>query len=152
MTAYFSSDSVSVADIIPAMDSIDEAFATGIIDKQTLSNPIRHALLIGKKTMNKYYTLSDDSDIYRIAMGKYWVWLLGLCSVVLTSLYTVLHPSLKLEYFSEAQWTSEWVVDATQLTRDAWERRYKPLGAVTTDVQSVSSFFVDAWCVSNDHF
>lgn len=51
------------------MDAIDEAFATGIIDDQVLSNPIRHALSIGKKTLNKYYSLTDDSHIYRIAMG-----------------------------------------------------------------------------------
>ncbi|KAE9399635.1 hypothetical protein BT96DRAFT_773754, partial [Gymnopus androsaceus JB14] len=103
-TTYFSSDSVSVADVIPAMDSIDEAFATGIIDNQTLSDPIRHALSIGKKTMNKYYTLSDDSDIYRIAM--------------------VLHPSLKLDYFREARWPDTWIEGATEVTRNAWESRY----------------------------
>lgn len=58
------------------MDAIDEAFATGIIDKHVLSDPIRHALSMGKKTLNKYYTLSDDSDIYRMAMGVY------LCSLL----------------------------------------------------------------------
>lgn len=52
------------------MDAIDEAFATGIINEQLLSKPIRHALSMGKKTLNKYYTLMDDLDIYCMAMGK----------------------------------------------------------------------------------
>ncbi|KAJ3743831.1 hypothetical protein EV360DRAFT_90230 [Lentinula raphanica] len=50
------------------MDAIDEALATGMIDNQAVSQPIRHALAIGKKTMNKYYALTDDSDIYRMAI------------------------------------------------------------------------------------
>jgi len=68
-TLFFSSNSPNVAAIIPAMDAIDEAFANGIIDNQLLSEPIRHALSVGKKTLNKYYALTDDSDIYRMAMG-----------------------------------------------------------------------------------
>lgn len=52
------------------MDAIDEAFGTGTIDQQELSRPIRYALSLGKRTLNKYYDLSDDSDIYRLAMGK----------------------------------------------------------------------------------
>lgn len=71
-TAFFSSNTTIVATVIPAMDVIDKAFATGMIDDKIFSDPIRHALLIGKKTMNKYYTLSDDSDIYRMAMSAYF--------------------------------------------------------------------------------
>lgn len=51
------------------MDAINETFATGTINNQLLSDPIHHALSIGKKTSNKYYQLSNDSHIYRMAMG-----------------------------------------------------------------------------------
>lgn len=54
------------------MDAIDEAFGTGTIDQQELSRPIRYALSLGKRTLNKYYDLSDDSDIYQLAMGKFY--------------------------------------------------------------------------------
>jgi len=54
------------------MDAIDEAFATGIIDERELCAPLRYALSVGKKTLNKYYSLSDDSHIYRIAMGEFF--------------------------------------------------------------------------------
>ncbi|KAE9396505.1 hypothetical protein BT96DRAFT_780829, partial [Gymnopus androsaceus JB14] len=78
-TKFFSSNSPNIAAVIPAMDQINEAFATGIVNEQELSAPLRHALSIGKQTLNKYYQLMDTSHIYRIAM--------------------ILHPSFKLEYF-----------------------------------------------------
>ena len=71
-TTFFSSNAPIISAVIPAMDAIDEAFATGIIDNQLLSEPIRHALSIGKKTLNKCYTLTDDSDIYCMAMGAFF--------------------------------------------------------------------------------
>ncbi|KAE9389675.1 hypothetical protein BT96DRAFT_762588, partial [Gymnopus androsaceus JB14] len=93
---FFSLNPPNIATVIPTMDTIDEAFATDIIDNQLLSEPIRHALLVGKRTLNKYYALTDDSDIYHMAM--------------------VLHPSLKLEYFCKAGWTDDWVQDAIDIT------------------------------------
>ncbi|KAE9387076.1 hypothetical protein BT96DRAFT_838210 [Gymnopus androsaceus JB14] len=105
-TLFFSSNSPNIATVIPTMDAINEAFATGIIDNQLLSEPIRHALSVGKRTLNKYYALTDDSDIYCMVM--------------------VLHPSLKLEYFRKAGWTDDWVQDAVDITWKAWEHRYKP--------------------------
>ncbi|KAJ3831396.1 hypothetical protein F5878DRAFT_549610, partial [Lentinula raphanica] len=67
-TSFFSTSLPSVSTVIPAMDAIDEVFASGIVDHVTLSAPVRHALSIGKRTLNKYYQLSDDSHIYRMAI------------------------------------------------------------------------------------
>ncbi|KAJ3765327.1 hypothetical protein FB446DRAFT_628153, partial [Lentinula raphanica] len=103
-TLFFSADGANISSVIPAMDAIDEALASGILNNETLSQPIRHALAIGKKTLNKYYSLTDDSDLYRIAM--------------------VLHPEYKLEYFRKARWTQEWVDAASHVTREAWERDF----------------------------
>lgn len=52
------------------MDVIDEALATKSTDR-TLGLPIRAAVRIGKLTLNRYYGLTDASDVYRIAMGKH---------------------------------------------------------------------------------
>ena len=62
----------SIADVIPAMDAINKALASGIVEQTELSAPIQHALSIGKKTLNKYYELSDDSYLYRIAISEYF--------------------------------------------------------------------------------
>ncbi|KAJ3760752.1 hypothetical protein EV360DRAFT_39176, partial [Lentinula raphanica] len=74
-TTFFSASGTNIASVIPAMDTIDEAFTSGILNENDgsergLSEPIRHALGIGKRTLNKYYSLTDDSDLYRIAKGK----------------------------------------------------------------------------------
>jgi hypothetical protein len=58
----------NLATVIPAMDHID-----GVLTSNAISNryclAIQAALTIGKKTLNHYYSKTDLSDIYRIAMG-----------------------------------------------------------------------------------
>jgi hypothetical protein len=50
------------------MDHVDAHLATASQDsKYPLS--IRAVLAIGKKTLNRYYTKTDHSEVYRIAMG-----------------------------------------------------------------------------------
>ena len=53
------------------MDHIDNYLATTIRDKSILDG-LRGALALGKRTLNRYYTLTDSSDIYRIAMGNFF--------------------------------------------------------------------------------
>jgi hypothetical protein len=57
--------------VIPAMDHIDTVFTNGIINTRTLNPAIRAALGIAKRTLNKYYSLTDSSETYRIAMGTF---------------------------------------------------------------------------------
>ncbi|KAJ3819173.1 hypothetical protein F5880DRAFT_1490136, partial [Lentinula raphanica] len=98
-TTFFSTKSPSVATVIPAMDIIDETLASGIIDRTNLPAPVRHALSLGKKTMNKYYQLTDDSYIYRMAIGMYGCLLViillisPLCSSSPVSQARLLHQS-----------------------------------------------------------
>ncbi|KAJ3748251.1 hypothetical protein EV360DRAFT_56962 [Lentinula raphanica] len=70
-TMFFSTTAPSVAAVIPAMDAIDQSFASGIVETHRVAAPVRHALSIGKRTLNKYYALTDDSYIYRMAIGLY---------------------------------------------------------------------------------
>ncbi|KAJ3756098.1 hypothetical protein EV360DRAFT_27865, partial [Lentinula raphanica] len=103
-TTFFSTSNPNVAAVIPAMDIIDESFASGIVNDKDLSAPVRHALTVGKKTLNKYYERTNDSHIYRMAI--------------------ILDPSLKLEYFHGAKWPASWVDSAVTVTRDYWERTF----------------------------
>ena len=59
----------NIAMVIPAMDHIDEVLTTNALNLQ-YSVAIKTALTISKKTLNRYYSKTDLSDIYRIAMGK----------------------------------------------------------------------------------
>jgi len=56
------------------MDCINDVLTANSIDQQ-FSAPIRAALTLGKRTLNRYYMKTDLSDVYRIAMG---IWLLLL--------------------------------------------------------------------------
>jgi hypothetical protein len=50
------------------MDRIGEVIAASALDSQ-FSTPIKAALLMGKKTLDRYYTKTNFSDVYRIAIG-----------------------------------------------------------------------------------
>lgn len=56
------------------MDMIDKVFAMAAVNDTQFSVPIRTSLLIAKKTLNRYYQLTDDSELYRIAMGNVLLW------------------------------------------------------------------------------
>ncbi|KIM60411.1 hypothetical protein SCLCIDRAFT_43263, partial [Scleroderma citrinum Foug A] len=89
--------------VILAMDHIDERLTTFSFNtKYTMA--IRSAVRIGQKTLNHYYSLTDSSDVYRIAM--------------------VLHPRHKLSYFKTARWPAEWIMIAEELVQDEFEQSY----------------------------
>ena len=52
------------------MDYIDEVLATNALDGAQFSWPIQVALLMGKKTLNRYYSKTDQSKLYRVAMSR----------------------------------------------------------------------------------
>lgn len=54
------------------MDHIDEHLATAAIDYE-YPLAIKAALALGKKTLNCYYDKSDQSEVFRIAMGTYFL-------------------------------------------------------------------------------
>jgi hypothetical protein len=56
--------------VIPAMDHIDTTFTNGILNADVLEPAIRAALKLAKKTLNRYYSLTDASETYRVAMGE----------------------------------------------------------------------------------
>ena len=56
------------------MDLIDKHLATAALDNR-YEPSIQAALLVGKKLLNKYYDMTDQSELYRIAMGIYLCYL-----------------------------------------------------------------------------
>ena len=51
------------------MDTIDRAFTMASMDDDEFLLPIKVALELGKRVMNKYYNLTDESEVYRVALG-----------------------------------------------------------------------------------
>jgi hypothetical protein len=68
-TLFFSRSTPDLATVIPAMDHIDNHLATA---GQNLkySPAIRASLALGKAHLNKYYNMTDHSEVYRIAMSE----------------------------------------------------------------------------------
>ncbi|KAF5377290.1 hypothetical protein D9615_006461 [Tricholomella constricta] len=103
-TLFFSRGTPSLATVIPAMDHIDKVLTTASINNVMFSPAIRAALSLAKKTLNKYYTLSDSSEVYRITM--------------------ILHPSFKLRYFESMGWDVEWIDTAREIIETEFARSY----------------------------
>jgi hypothetical protein len=74
--------------IIPAMDYLDQQLTSSALIMR-YSELIKAAITLGKKTLNWYYDMSDQSEIYHIVMGKCIH--LSSCSHILLS-FSVLHP------------------------------------------------------------
>ncbi|KIM69828.1 hypothetical protein SCLCIDRAFT_102639 [Scleroderma citrinum Foug A] len=90
--------------VLPAMDYIDEAFTTGMLNQCRFDPAIHSAIGLTKRTLNKYYQLTDLSKLYCIAL--------------------VLHPCHKMEYFKQAKWRADWIADADQLICDTYALHY----------------------------
>jgi hypothetical protein len=106
-TLFFSQDSASVAAVIPAMDRIANQlnYQTG----KAYHPSLIAAMKLAHKKMDCYYSLTDSSTVYRIAM--------------------VLHPGMKLEYFRNQHWEEEWIEEAECLVQEEYIAKYKKVSA-----------------------
>ncbi|KAG2107649.1 uncharacterized protein F5147DRAFT_557103, partial [Suillus discolor] len=102
-TLYFSCATPNLATMIPAMDHIDQEL-TSYSHNKKYSALICVAVRLAKKTLNRYYKLTDSSEVYRIAM--------------------VLHPRHKLSYFKVAYWEDQWIQTAQSLVRHEFQHSY----------------------------
>jgi hypothetical protein len=67
-TLFFSQDQVStIANGIPTMDLIDSLLSDAATEP--LSSSVKHVLTFTHKSINKYYSKTDLSNVYRITMG-----------------------------------------------------------------------------------
>lgn len=113
------------------MDTIDRAFTTASVDDERFCFPIKVALELGKRIMNKYYNLTDESEIYRSSISmpllcNSCIWLIHL---------TVLHPGLKTKYFRDNKWQQPWQDEAIAITRRIFDEEYQDSG-VSDDTPS----------------
>ena len=102
-TIHFSKNSASIATVIPTMDRLTDGLNT--VTKKPYHAAIKAAMKLARAKMNRYYSLTDSSSAYRIAM--------------------VLHPGMKLEYFRQHKWEDDWVDEAENLVREEYIGRYE---------------------------
>lgn len=118
------SDTPLLHEVIPYIDKLTTLLENTIADKSVLA-VVRVAAARGLSVMNKYYSCTDESIMYRCAMRMLHLhsW---LQSFTLTIFLVVLHPRYKSRYFRQQQWEEEWIRVAEALLRDLYDKHYKP--------------------------
>ena len=69
-TEFFSRGSPNLVAVIPAMNHVDKDFTTKTQPNSRTHPAIQHALTLAEKTLNWYYSLTDESEVYWIVMVK----------------------------------------------------------------------------------
>jgi hypothetical protein len=69
-TLFFLCSTPNLATVILAMDHIDKMLTTSCLNKIHMPS-LCAALSIGKKTLNRYYNTTDQSEVYQIAMSEF---------------------------------------------------------------------------------
>ncbi len=102
------------------MDVVDETLTNASLNME-YQPAIRAAANLAKKTINRYYSKSDMSETYRIAMGTYNF---IHTSSTLLILALVLDPNHKLSYFEATGWSQDWIDTARAIAKEEYERNY----------------------------
>ncbi|KAI0738731.1 hypothetical protein BC629DRAFT_1300177, partial [Irpex lacteus] len=110
---FFSQGTPNLAKVIPAMDTIDEKLTTGIVNS-LLDPSICIALSLGKKTLERYYSKTNETEAYRICI--------------------MLHSQYKRKYFETAKWQPAWIKTVKDIVRTQWKEKYTDRLRVQGDV------------------
>ncbi|KIJ35363.1 hypothetical protein M422DRAFT_180814, partial [Sphaerobolus stellatus SS14] len=98
-------DTALLHQVIPVIDMIRTALEN-ITSNDKLMFVVRHAARNGFQIIDKYYSLTDNSEMYRVAM--------------------IMHPSYKTAYFDKMKWEATWKTTAVDIVRRIWRDRYLP--------------------------
>ncbi|KIM54544.1 hypothetical protein SCLCIDRAFT_136639 [Scleroderma citrinum Foug A] len=69
VTMFFSRDATNIAAVIPAMDKLDDHLKSIQSTQEQFHPSILAAMKLARKKMDRYWKRTDESDVYRIAMG-----------------------------------------------------------------------------------
>ena len=74
---------------------------------------------LARNKMDRYHSLIDSSNAYRIAM--------------------ILHPGMKLEYFRNQSWEEDWIEQAGSLVHEEYHAKYEKEGTSVEPVRETST-------------
>lgn len=113
-----------VHEVIPYMDILTEHLAH-FKDDHALTPVVRAGASRGIEVINRYYSKTDHSVVYRIAMSELSA-VIACGSHIDVHYLLVLHPAYKTQYFADHEWEPEWTEEALRLVREEWTKHYKP--------------------------
>jgi hypothetical protein len=73
-TLFFSRGTPNLVTVLLATDHIDSTFTDYTLPACKKHPAVRAALGVAKKTLNKYYSLTNYSELYHIAMGMIFIY------------------------------------------------------------------------------
>ncbi|KAF8574541.1 hypothetical protein K439DRAFT_1372140, partial [Ramaria rubella] len=106
--------------VIPVIDLLTATLDQYASDKKFF--PAVHSVAAkGHEILNKYYSLTNDSIVYQIAM--------------------ILHPHYKTLYFQQQKWPDLWIDTTVKLLCEQWEKHYKPARTESLTTSEVNTLF-----------
>jgi hypothetical protein len=128
-----------VHEVIPIFDIISRTIDENMANL-TLPPAVCVAATRGRKMLDKYYGLTDNTIVYRIAMCTS---LSLVCKHIqlMYSHYAVLHPRYNALYFSKAGWPRDWILVAEKILQNEWNSNYKLTVTPRDNISVVVSFF-----------
>ncbi|QRV90595.1 DNA polymerase [Ceratobasidium sp. AG-Ba] len=104
-----------LADVILHFDSLEYEYAN-IANDSDQPAYMRLGAQRARVVLNKYYELTDQSDLYRAAI--------------------LLHPSMRRHYLTLAEWPNDWIEDSVALTVKIYREHYKPPNSVAAPTRA----------------
>ncbi|WVF70526.1 hypothetical protein IAT40_005316 [Kwoniella sp. CBS 6097] len=95
---------VTVASVVPYLDEVTKQLDKILLDEK-VPVMVRVGCCVGKNLANKYYSRSDESIIYRLAI--------------------LLHPSMRMRYLTSQKWLEDWKQTARDLLHGLYESQYQ---------------------------
>ncbi|KAF8587476.1 hypothetical protein K439DRAFT_1337946 [Ramaria rubella] len=99
-----SSGAILVHQVIPMLDQLTAALDL-VVDDQSKHLSIHHGAKNALKVVDKYYSRTEDSHIYCVAM--------------------IMYPKYKLDYFHAKEWPQDWIDTALSIAHQIWCDKYK---------------------------
>lgn len=126
--------------VIGHYDSLNHEY-TRMCRDSTLPLWARQAADRARRKLNKYYQVTDESNLYRMSIRESLLTVRGfVCPVADRRPELVLHPSFRVHYLTHAKWPQEWIDTATELTVECWETFYKRTEASADAGDNMSAF------------
>ncbi|KAF5320196.1 hypothetical protein D9758_018609 [Tetrapyrgos nigripes] len=121
-TKEYSQSSVALLhNVILDMDSFREALSD-VQDDAAKHPAVRYSMVKGIAVLDKYYSLTDDSELYRAVM--------------------IMHPKYKAQYFRDKGWEEDWIKTAIQTACQIWQDRYRPVTSPDTSQSKPKYIFL----------
>jgi hypothetical protein len=134
-TLLFSQSEVPlVSNTIPMLQEVEESLEI-VRDHTDMPAVIRIAAHAGLLLAQKYHSMNDECEVYRIAIGN--TYLTTVISVLLFGVLTIstaMCLDKKLQWFVDHDWSPASVEEIRQQVIDRWTTSYKPLASVAVNV------------------